>query len=786
MILFFSHFTLRGKLILVIMLCCTIALLLNNLLIFSVETLDFKKTKAVRLLILADVLANNSTAALKFLDKSAATEILQSASVDHSIYHAVLLDEKCQVFAEYKHKALNSKQALETEYNCKEGANHYYTDDFLWLSIPVMLESQTIGYLYIKSSLIDWHQRLTRQLQVFSVLFLLTLLLAYLFTLKLHTYFLTPIKNLLSAIRHISEHKDYSVQVQAHTNDELALLADEFNTMIAKINRHDKLLSNQNLVLEQTVNQRTKELLQNLEQLKLAKETAEIASQAKSDFLSHMSHDLRTPLNGLLGYVQVLLRKEDFPEKYLNDINIIGQSGHYLLSMINDLLDLTKIESNKLELNLHTFKTSEFLNPIVDLFSQQAQTKQFEFRYESEGELPLALYGDENRLRRIISNLLENAYKFTQQGYIDFKVSYIDNSLVIVIEDSGCGISKSNLQNLFQPFNQFSRHHNDGVGLGLYISQCLVELMQGSLSINSQLGKGTNCLLILPLPAREYIDSSVNKPEFVKGYQGDVKTVLIVDDNLNNLAVLEAMLKPLGFNVVSVNSGLSCLGRLQTLQVDIILMDMVMPVLSGTHTCTRIHQLGLEYKPKIVMITANAFVEDREKSLAVGCDDFLAKPVLLNQLLDIFQTQLKLQWIYQQNSHTTIKEQIISWPLRILVADDSEICRLLIEHNLRETGADVEFAEQGEQALDLIRSTAFDCIILDLKMPCMTGVEIANYIHNHETKNSQSYLVLMSASKNNEIHREVLEVGFDAFLNKPIDFQQLTNIVNAAYKRSFS
>lgn len=775
--------TLRNKLILVIMLCCTLALLLNNLFIFSVETLDFKENKATRLFILANVLANNSTAALKFSDKNTATEILQSAMADISIHYAVVVDEKCQLFAEFKSKALPDTQSLQNELVCNSVSSHFYTDDYLYLSTPIMLDEQQLGTMHIKSSLNDWHTKLTRQLQVFSILFLATLLFAFLFTLKLQKYFLTPIKNLLSAIRHISLHKDYSIQVQSYTHDELALLADEFNTMIAIINHHDKLLSNQNQLLEQTVQQRTKELQKNLQHLKQAKEAAELANQAKSDFLSYMSHDLRTPLNGLLGYVQILQRKQDFPDKYLNEINIIGRSGKYLLSLINDLLDLTKIESKKLELNLHVFSVSELLEQIVDMFSNKVNQKDLAFQYKIEGELPLALYGDENRLRRILSNLLDNAFKFTAQGTINFTVSYSGGTIIFRIEDSGCGINENNLQAIFEPFNQFSRQaNNDGVGLGLYITHYLVELMQGSLIINSQLNKGTQCILSLPLPVRQFISSAPDNYRSVIGYQGDIKTVLLVDDLKHNLDVLELMLTPLGFKVVSVNSGAACLDHLQKFSTDVVLLDMIMPVLSGIETCHRIHQLQLYNKPKVIMITANAFVEDREQCLAAGCDDFLAKPIMLNQLLEIFQAQLNLQWRYQDNKETAVQKIDSPNTVNVLVADDNEINRLLLEHHLKNMGVDVVFAEEGRQAIKMIQSSVFDCIILDLKMPHKTGMEIANFIKTHETLNKQSYLVLMTALVTTEINRSAIEAGFDEVLNKPIILEDLTHLIEAAYK----
>ncbi|MFK5949418.1 MAG: response regulator [Methylococcales bacterium] len=777
--LFSSQSTLRSRLIIVIMLCCSIALLLNTGFIFGINSIDFKKNKVIRLFILADVLAKNSTAALKFSDKKTAQEILQSAVADNSINHVALLDEACQLFEEYSNSVDKNIKPSEVTFVCDGKRNYFYSSNYLYLSVPVMLEQEQVGTLSIKSDLKDLIKLVNRQVQVLSVLFILTLMIAFLLTFKLQMIFLTPIKDLLAAIRHITEHKDYSVQVESHTHDELAILADEFNDMIAKINQHDKLLSNQNQLLEQKVDRRTYQLQENLKQLEKAKETAEVASQAKSDFLSHMSHDLRTPLNSLLGYIQVLQRKKDFPAKYQNEIKIIGHCSQYLLSLINDLLDLTKIESGKLELRNQVFNPRDFLTPIIEIFSEQAQEKGLEFIFNVEGNLPSAIIGDENRLRRILSNLLENAFKFTEQGSVTFTVSYKNDVIDFSIIDTGCGINEKYLKAIFEPFNQFSRKlDNDGIGLGLYITHYLVELMQGKLKINSKLKQGTACYLTLPLPVEQSISSSkFSQYDDVIAYQGDIKTILVVDDKPMNRELLRAMLEPIGFKVICVNSGQACLDKLQKTVIDIILLDMVMPVLTGVDTCQHIRQLQLSRQPKIIMVTANAFADDREKSLRVGCDSFLAKPVILNQLLEIIEQQLSLQWIYQVAKDVNKQNNPPLTPLKIMVAEDDEICRLLMLQNLKDAGFEAEIVVDGAQAIQLAQRSKFDCIILDYKMPNKTGIEVADHIRNQQLLNKDSYLVLMTAMTNDKIIAEAMNIGFNEVIAKPIELDMLVKLM---------
>ncbi len=779
-----KKYTFRSKLIIAIMVCCSFALLLNNLLVFSLGAEHFKKNKAVNVSMLAEILAKSSTAALVFSDKPAATETLQSAVVDKTIQFVILFDGNCQVFAEYHRTGIIHQGERFSEFMCEGESSHFFSDDYLYLSIVVDFDNQQIGSLLVKSSLSDWYASLFQQLQLFIVLFLVTLLLAFLLTLRLQAFLLLPIKDLLSAIRHISQHQDYSVQVRANTQDELALLAAEFNTMIVKIKCNEEVLNDHNQLLEFTVEQRTQELQENLQQLKLAKEVADSANKAKSDFLSHMSHDLRTPLNGLLGYAQLLQRHADFPEAYRHEIKVIEQSGKYLLSLINDLLDLTKIESSTLDLHLDVFSTTEFLNLLADMYSNLAQQRGFEFQYQFDDNLPQALYGDENRIKRILSNLLDNAFKFTEQGTVLLKVRYTDKQLLVLVEDSGCGIKDFEIDAIFEPFMQFSNtFNNDGVGLGLYITQYLVDLMQGRLTINSQWGKGTKCQVAIPLSIKALDEPVFNKYDSIVSYQGDVKTVMIVDDIVHNLDILENMLHRVGFKVICVNSGLACLEQLQIEPVDLVLLDLVMAGIDGIETCTRIKQLDLQHSPKIFMLTANAFAEDRQQSMQAGCNDFIAKPVLFNQLLAKIEQQLEIQWVFPAENVPDEPKALTNNPLRILVVDDNELNRLLMEHYLDNMNVQVTYGNPGALALELVQQHTFDCIFLDYIMPEKTGLEIADYIRCQETPNKTSYLILMSAFLSNEIKEAAAETGVDAVLAKPIELDDLSHCIMDAQKR---
>ncbi len=404
-----------------------------------------------------------------------------------------------------------------------------------------------------------------------------------------------------------------------------------------------------NATLEAKVQERTQQLQEKNEHLQKAEEAAKAASHAKSEFLANMSHELRTPLNGILGYAQILKRDKNLNEVQRDGLNVISHCGDHLLTLINDILDLSKIEARKMEIHPSSFHFPEFLEGIAEICYIRAEQKGIFLIYEPLTELPVGVRGDEKRLRQVLLNLLGNAIKFTEKGGVTLKVGYQEGKIRFQVEDTGVGMAPEQLGEIFLPFHQVGENSRkiEGTGLGLAIGRQLVQMMGGEIQVKSTLGVGSTFFFDLDLPeVSEWANKTAQThAESILGFKGDRRKIIVADDKWENRTILAAMLQPLGFEVVEATDGQDCLSKALTFQPDCILMDLMMPVMSGLEATRRLRKLPELRDITVIAVSASVFDFDRRKSIEEGCNDFLPKPIRADDLLEKLRVHLGLEWI---------------------------------------------------------------------------------------------------------------------------------------------
>ncbi|MFL6617782.1 MAG: ATP-binding protein [Povalibacter sp.] len=391
--------------------------------------------------------------------------------------------------------------------------------------------------------------------------------------------------------------------------------------------------------------------------LEHAKDAAESANRAKSEFLASMTHELRTPLNGILGYAQLLRRDSTLAPDHADSIEAIEHCGEHLLTLIGDVLDLAKIEAGRMDVESNRVVLDDLLREVVDVARIRATQSGLAFSYETTTALPAMIITDERKLRQVLLNLLGNAAKFTDHGRICFRVGAqtVENQrcrLRFDVIDTGIGIARDQIEHIFNPFEQVKQSHRqiEGTGLGLAICRKLVHLMRGQLEISSEPGHGSTFSVILEVEqsqaaARQRRSSGLS----VTGYEGARRRILVADDKSDNRHILGRFLESLGFEIHHADNGTQAVEIAQRVEPDLIFMDLVMPIKDGFEAIREIrgHEAPLAVVP-IVAVSASAFENTRIHSAAAGCNDFITKPIRLDQVLEITGRLLQLRWIHDQ------------------------------------------------------------------------------------------------------------------------------------------
>ena len=442
----------------------------------------------------------------------------------------------------------------------------------------------------------------------------------------------------------------------------------------------------------------TQKLITSEHQIKLAMQEATTANKAKSIFLARMSHELRTPLNAILGFTNILKKSMNTTNEEKENLNIIKRSADHLLSIINEILELSKIEAGKMELSPKEFNFYELIKDIENLFATRCQSKDLDFSVQISKNLPKYIKADIQRLRQILINLLGNSLKFTKKGEIKLVIYETHNKIFFELKDSGIGISKENLEKVFKPFVQVKQdsYTEQGTGLGLAITKELITLMGGNIYVKSEVNVGTQFYFSInyeKVEEKNFVQKNEEKEIIGVKNENFTKTILVVDDIKENRDLIVLLLNSYRFKTLQANSGLEALKLYDEEKIDLIFMDILMENLDGLETTKQIRSKKNGKNIPIIALSANVYDEDKKEALKSGANDFLPKPVEEKDILLILEKYLKIELEYENEKNEDkidMKNEIKNLPkeffekLRemVLNMDNDGILHLLDEHRV--------------------------------------------------------------------------------------------------------
>ena len=638
-----QNLSIKRKLTLITMLTSSIALILSSVSFLIYDLVSFRHLLSQDLMTQAQIIGYNSAGAMEFKDEPAATATLSAFTAKEDIVTAALYKPDGKIFARYSRGKAAVPAFLPAHLQVK---GYRFEGGFLEVFQEVTLNGEHVGTLFLQSDMRQWNSRAKRYANILLIFVLVSGLFALFVSSKLQGLISKPILHLEDTMRMVSSNKNYAVRAVKKYSDEIGRLIDGFNTMLSEIQQRDTALQSTNGELKTRTQELEEEVFQRKqaqEELSKAKHAAEEANRAKSTFLANMSHELRTPLNAIIGYSEMLEEETRDTGKIENvqDLKKIQAAGKHLLALINDVLDLSKIEAGKMGLHLETFDVPQVIEEMVTTL-QPAAAKNSNSVNVRVAENVGTMKADITKVRQILFNLLSNACKFTDHGTISVDVDQIKaedkECIQFRVSDTGIGISAQQRQNLFQEFAQadssIARKYG-GTGLGLAITYRFVQLMKGQINVESEPGKGAVFTVQLPTQiAMETTESASsqgtsNAPAKFSETKPNLDTILVIDDDPSVRDLMSRFLTKLDLRVVVAANGEEGFRLAKEIRPLLITLDVVMPECDGWTVLNRLKSDKELAKIPVIMVT---IVDNEARGMDLGASNYLIKPVQRDRL----------------------------------------------------------------------------------------------------------------------------------------------------------